>query len=1067
MLISMNYDFQGNQLLSPVIHNLASAPGSSKEGQLYCNTASHTINAYLNGAWTVLTTAGGTITGGGTANQLTMWTSPTAIGGITAVNSAVLVTDGSGIPSLSTQLPTAITLAGSYIYRAGGTKIAVADGGTNLGSFTQFGILYAPTTGSLGQVTDVSVTGKALVSTSGGAPVFGSVTLTQTGGAQAVLTIAAGKTVAYNNSVTFNNTDSIVVGLGGYNLTFTTSAATSVTLPVSGTLVGSTDTGTVTNTMLAGSIANNKLVNSTILLGGQTLTLGAAATTALTNMTSITHVAGTATVAPIYLTSGALLTTPVAGAFEFVTDTLSFTISTGTARKTIAFTDSAMTGSYAGSLISGQYGGTGVNNTGKTLTMGGNWSSNSTVSITGALSIGGALTTSSAFTTTGAFTTSLTQGANLTLTMPAVATASMLYNTANPSVNQLAFAGGANGLISYQAFPVSLTSVLTQTSAGVLAWAAASVTLGSTSIALGATVSAIAGLTLTGSSYNGITPTANTAGFTLAGGTTSKSLQVNNSLTLAGTDTSVLTFNGTFTTGSTFSTTGAFSTSAAFSTTGSGTLALSNGSTNSTLTLPGVATATLNYITANPATANLLAYSGGTNGLLAYVAAPSVLSILTQSSNAAAPAFTTVTGTGAPVCATDPTMSFSTQGHLQVSYVPASANDVINKAYADALAQGTPIKGSAKIAVAYAALPANTYSNGPGTITGTGNGPLPVINGYTPVLNDLILVTSSAGSVSDGLYKLTQLGVGGSSPYILTRDLAMDAITEFSGSLIAVEPTDTTFPASLWLNTNTSAIVLGTTPITFMQMNKPTDWTFGAGLKLTGTLSQTIALDTATFNQYGLFYAGTTTQLAQVSAPGVSNQLLASTSGGAPAWSTLVFTPTGGANATLAIAAGKTVSYLHTITFDGTDSVTVTMPGSTGTVLYNTANPIVNAIPYAGGASGLVSYLSNITTTKMFLSQTGTGAATNAPVLAALTSGDITTALAFTPVKKFTQTFTGAGPTFGPYTHGLGSALCTVSIFDNSGNLMMADVLVTSTQATVTCGYGVPGAGTYTLVLCG
>lgn len=43
---------------------------------------------------------------------------------------------------------------------------------------------------------------------------------------------------------------------------------------VDGTLVTTGDTGTVTNTMLAGSIANNKLVNSSITIDGEAVSLG-------------------------------------------------------------------------------------------------------------------------------------------------------------------------------------------------------------------------------------------------------------------------------------------------------------------------------------------------------------------------------------------------------------------------------------------------------------------------------------------------------------------------------------------------------------------------------------------------------------------------------------------------------------------------------------------------------------------------------------------------------------------------------------------------------------------------
>jgi len=74
---------------------------------------------------------------------------------------------------------------------------------------------------------------------------------------------------------------------GAYNTTVTVGANTSVTLPASGTLVGSNDTGTVTNAMLAGSIANAKLVNSSLTVGNTSISLGGTSTT-LTGLSSIT-----------------------------------------------------------------------------------------------------------------------------------------------------------------------------------------------------------------------------------------------------------------------------------------------------------------------------------------------------------------------------------------------------------------------------------------------------------------------------------------------------------------------------------------------------------------------------------------------------------------------------------------------------------------------------------------------------------------------------------------------------------------------------------------------------------
>lgn len=92
-------------------------------------------------------------------------------------------------------------------------------------------------------------------------------------------------------------------------------------------------------------------------------------------------------------------------------------------------------------------------------------------------------------------------------------------------------------------------------------------------------------LNLTNKTYNGI-------GIS-AGGSSNKTLTVKNSLTLQGTDSSVVEFGGNFTTASTFSTTGTFSsganfsTAAAFSQTGSGSLSITTGSSARSIGLSG------------------------------------------------------------------------------------------------------------------------------------------------------------------------------------------------------------------------------------------------------------------------------------------------------------------------------------------------------------------------------------------------------------------------------------------------------------------------------------------------
>lgn len=145
----------------------------------------------------------------GTANQLAYYAGTgTAVSGLTSANSGVLVTSGAGVPSISTDIPTAVTIGTAYIYRVGGTDVAVTDGGTGLSAGTSGGILGF--TGSTTIASSVALTASAIVlgggagatptpmaslgttstvlhGNAGGAPTFGAVVAADIGSAIAVL----------------------------------------------------------------------------------------------------------------------------------------------------------------------------------------------------------------------------------------------------------------------------------------------------------------------------------------------------------------------------------------------------------------------------------------------------------------------------------------------------------------------------------------------------------------------------------------------------------------------------------------------------------------------------------------------------------------------------------------------------------------------------------------------------------------------------------------------------------------------------------------------------------------
>jgi hypothetical protein len=130
-----------------------------------------------NGSITIASSASGTVNSG-TINQLAYYAATgTAVSGLATANSGVLVTSGTGVPSIATDIPTAITIGTAYIYRVGGTDVSVADGGTGFSTYAVGDILYASATSTLAKLTavaDGNVLRSAGVTT---APVYGKVRL--------------------------------------------------------------------------------------------------------------------------------------------------------------------------------------------------------------------------------------------------------------------------------------------------------------------------------------------------------------------------------------------------------------------------------------------------------------------------------------------------------------------------------------------------------------------------------------------------------------------------------------------------------------------------------------------------------------------------------------------------------------------------------------------------------------------------------------------------------------------------------------------------------------------------
>jgi hypothetical protein len=177
----------------------------------------------------------------------------------------MLYTDGAGSGA-------AVFLAGPSISTLTGT-LPVSSGGTGQSSnFTQYGVVYAPTTTTLGN-TGAGTTTTVLHGNVGGAPSYSAVSLTAD--VSGTLPPANGGTGIANNAA------STLTISGAYATTLTVTAGTGVTLPTTGTLATLAGTETFTNKTLTSPVIGTSIKDT----GANTLVSLTATGSAVNNFT--------------------------------------------------------------------------------------------------------------------------------------------------------------------------------------------------------------------------------------------------------------------------------------------------------------------------------------------------------------------------------------------------------------------------------------------------------------------------------------------------------------------------------------------------------------------------------------------------------------------------------------------------------------------------------------------------------------------------------------------------------------------------------------------------------------
>ena len=146
----------------------------------------------------------------------------------------------------------------------------------------------------------------------------------------------------------------------------------------------------------------------------------------------------------------------------------------------------------------------------------------------------------------------------------------------------------------------------------------------------------------------------------------------------------------------------------------------------------------------------------------------------------------------------------------------------------------SPVVPTATWATA-AALPSNAYGNGTSgvgaTLTATANGAL-TVDGGSPAVNDTVLVKNEGTQAHNGLYVVSAAG-GAGAPWVLTRSASLNTGSRFVGTFLAVLEGSTN-ANSTWLCQNATAPTIGSTPITWSQLNAALSYSAGSGISISG-----------------------------------------------------------------------------------------------------------------------------------------------------------------------------------------------------------------------------------------
>jgi len=311
---------------------------------------------------------------------------------------------------------------------------------------------------------------------------------------------------------------------------------------------------------------------------------------------------------------------------------------------------------------------------------------------------------------------------------------------------------------------------------------------------------------------------------------------------------------------------------------------------------------------------------------------------------------------------------------VALSANPTTALQAATKQYVDsAVSTGFTVHDPVVYAT-IAALPANTYNNGASgvgaTLTAVANGALSV-DSTAVTAGQRILVKDEVAQANNGVYTVTQAG-SGILPYILTRATDFDTAGagEIANNAYFFVTSGPTQAGDSYVLSQTAAITVGTTALPFTLFADQAVYTGGTNITVAGqviNLSGTVAATnggtgTATVTTGDLLYGSGTNTWSKLPLGAGYKSLIVNASGTQVEWNAVALNQSAAVSGSLGATNGGTGQSAYTV----------------GDTLYS------------GTTNTLAKLAGNTTTTKKFLGQTGTGAASAAPVWDQPAATDIT-----------------------------------------------------------------------------